>query len=71
MTPVPSAENSQIFRALRSPRVICGRNMIRAQSHCRSFPATCRIFVAGRVFEISAKTLVQAEGKSQWLNKER
>jgi hypothetical protein len=36
-----SAEKSQIFRALRSPRVIRGKNMIRAQSHCRSFSATC------------------------------
>jgi hypothetical protein len=34
---VRSAEKSQIFRALRSPRVIRGKNMIRAQSPCRSF----------------------------------
>jgi hypothetical protein len=39
---VRSAEKSQIFRALRSPRVIHGKNMIRAQSHCRSFSATCQ-----------------------------
>jgi hypothetical protein len=38
---VRSAEKSQIFRALRSPCVIRGKNMIRAQSHCRSFSATC------------------------------
>jgi hypothetical protein len=38
---VRSAEKSQIFRALRSPRVIRGKNMIRAQSHCRGFSATC------------------------------
>jgi hypothetical protein len=38
---VRSAEKSQIFQALRSPRVIRGKNMIRAQSHCRSFSATC------------------------------
>jgi hypothetical protein len=37
---VRSAEKSQIFRALRSPRVIRGKNMIRAQSHNRSFSAT-------------------------------
>jgi hypothetical protein len=30
---VRSAEKSQIFRALRFPRVIRGKNMIRAQSH--------------------------------------
>jgi hypothetical protein len=35
------AEKSHIFRALRFPRVIRGKNMIRAQSHCRSFSATC------------------------------
>jgi hypothetical protein len=34
---VRSAEKSQIFRALRSPRVIRGKNMIRAQSPCRIF----------------------------------
>jgi hypothetical protein len=38
---VRSAEKSQIFRALRSPRVICGKNMIRAQSHYPSFSPTC------------------------------
>jgi hypothetical protein len=37
---VRSAEKSQVFRALRSPRVIRGENMIRAQSHCRSSSAT-------------------------------
>jgi hypothetical protein len=37
---VRSAEKSQIFRPLRSPRVIRGKNMIRAQSHCPSFSAT-------------------------------
>jgi hypothetical protein len=39
---VRSAEKSQIFPALRFPRVIRGKNMIRAQSHCRSFSATCQ-----------------------------
>jgi hypothetical protein len=38
---VRSAEKSQIFRALRSPRVIRGKNMIRAQSRYQSFSATC------------------------------
>jgi hypothetical protein len=42
---VRSAEKSQIFRALRSIRVMRGKNMIRAQSHCPSFSATgqCRV----------------------------
>jgi hypothetical protein len=40
---VRSAEKSEIFRRLRCPRVIRGKNMIRAQSHCRSFSATCPI----------------------------
>jgi hypothetical protein len=35
------AEKSQIFRALRFPRVIRGKNMIRAQSHSWSFSGTC------------------------------
>jgi hypothetical protein len=38
---VRSAEKSQIFRALHPPRVNRGKNMIRAQSHCRNFSATC------------------------------
>jgi len=38
---VRSAKKSQIFRPLRSPRVIRGKNMIRAQSHCQRFSATC------------------------------
>jgi hypothetical protein len=37
---VHSVEKSQIFLALRSPRAIRGKNMIRAQSHCLSFSAT-------------------------------
>jgi hypothetical protein len=38
---VRSTEKSQIFRALRFPRVIRGKNMIRAQSHSWIFSATC------------------------------
>jgi hypothetical protein len=37
------AEKSQIFRPLRSPRIIGGKNMIRAQSHFWSFSATCTV----------------------------
>jgi hypothetical protein len=37
---VRSAEKSQNLRALCSLRVIRGKNMIRAQSHSRSFSAT-------------------------------
>jgi hypothetical protein len=43
---VRSAEKSQIFRGLRSPRVIGGKNMIPAQSHCPSFSATCQCRVS-------------------------
>jgi hypothetical protein len=39
---VRAAEKSQIFRALHSPRVIRGKNMIRTQSHRPSFSATCQ-----------------------------
>jgi hypothetical protein len=38
---VPSAEKSQIFRPLRFPPVIGGKNMSSAESHCRNFSVTC------------------------------